>query len=375
MTGRDAITGVKRAVIKLGSRVLVSGDRIDNARLAGLVDEIAALRKRGIEVAVVTSGAVASGRSRLGLKEKPKTIPLKQAAAAVGQSLLMHTYATEFGRHGTAVGQVLLTQQVVNNRQLFLNARNTLETLFELGVVPIINENDTVAVEEIKLGDNDRLSAIVAGLLRADLLVILTDVDGLYDRNPNEHRDAKRISLVPQVTPQLKAAAGGTGSDVGLGGMRTKLDAAETATKGGTAAVVAAGVKPGTVTRIFAGEDEGTFFAPDPKGVSARHQWIGYSLQVKGELVLDAGATAALRGGKKSLLPAGVREVRGEFEPGDCVKCLSPDGSEFARGLIAYNSRDAQKIAGHRTEELEKLLGYRGVDELIHRDDLVILNG
>ncbi len=372
---RDSIHTLKRAVIKLGSRVLVSGDRIDNERLARIVDEVSMLKSRGVQVAIVTSGAVASGRSRLGLKEKPRAIPLKQAAAAVGQSLLMHTYETEFRRHGVVVGQVLLTQQVMNNRQLFLNARNTLETLFDLGAVPIINENDTVAVEEIKLGDNDRLSAIVAGLIRADLLVILTDVDGLYDRNPNEHPDAKRISFVAQVTPELKGAAGGTGSDVGLGGMRTKLDAAETATKGGTAVVVAAGVKPGSITRIFDGADEGTFFAPDPKGVSSRQQWIAFSLQTKGALVLDAGATQALKGSKKSLLPAGVREVRGEFDPGDCVACLDPDGREFARGLVAYGSKDARKIAGSRTDEIEKRLGYRGVDEMIHRDDLVILNG
>ncbi len=372
---RDLIKNVKRAVIKLGSRVLVSGDRIDAERLARIVDEIAALKKRGVQVAIVTSGAVASGRSRLGLKEKPRTIPLKQAVAAVGQSLLMHTYATEFDRHSVAVGQVLLTQQVVNNRQLFLNARNTLETLFELGVIPIINENDTVAVEEIKLGDNDRLSSIVAGLLKADLLVILTDVDGLYDKNPNDHKDARRIGFVPQITSELRAAAGGTGSDVGLGGMRTKLDAAETATRAGTATVVAAGVKPGSITRILEGADEGTFFAPDPKGVSSRQQWIGYSLQVKGELVLDAGAMQALKGGKKSLLPAGVKEVRGEFEAGDCVKCSGPDGTEFARGLVTYSSRDIQKLAGHRTDDIEKLLGYRSVDEIIQRDDLVILNG
>ncbi|MCW5828654.1 MAG: glutamate 5-kinase [Deltaproteobacteria bacterium] len=372
---RSDIPEVRRAVIKLGSRVLVSGDRIDAARLGRLVDEIAALRKRGLEVAVVTSGAVASGRSRLGLKEKPKTIPLKQATAAVGQSLLMHSYGQEFGRHGLVTGQVLITQQVVSNRQLYLNARNTLETLFELGVVPVINENDTVSVEEIKFGDNDRLSAIVAGLLQAQLLVILTDVDGLYDQNPNEHPDARRIGEVSQITDSLKGLAGGTSSEVGLGGMKTKLDAAETGTRGGAAVVIASGIREGVLSRVFAGEDEGTFFAPDEKGMSRRRHWIAHTLQPKGELVLDAGATQALRGGKKSLLPAGVREVRGEFDPGDCVKCLAPDGREFARGIVAYGSRDAARIAGRKTEEIEKLLGYRDVDELIHRDDLVILNG
>ena len=363
----------RRVVIKVGSSILSSADGISRERVAHLARELAMLRSAGKEVVLVTSGAVAAGMSRLGMKERPKTIPAKQAAAAVGQIALMALYEEYFSAHEVRVAQVLLTHDDLANRRRYLNAKHTMLTLLEAGVIPIVNENDTVAVEEIQFGDNDNLSVLVAVLIEADLLIILSDVEGLYDRDPRIYEDARLIPLVENDIDALGYGAGEAGP-LGRGGMTSKLQAAYKAALSGIPTVIADGRQEKGLERVFdLATETGTLFLPLADRLASRKHWIAYTLKPAGALVVDAGACAAICGRGSSLLSPGVREVRGMFDEGECVACLDPNGQEFARGLVNYSSTDLGRIKGARTSEIEKILGYKVSDEVIHRDDLALL--
>jgi glutamate 5-kinase len=375
MNERKKIIGqCRRIVIKIGSRILTSGEGgLNTDRIHELVDEMVAGIKRGVEIAIVSSGAIAAGMGRLGLKRKPTDIPVKQAAAAVGQGRLIWSYTEAFGKHKKKAAQILLTSDDLKNRRRFLNARNALETLFSYKVVPIINENDTVVVEEIKFGDNDHLSALVTNLIGADLLLILSDVDGLYTADPNIEKKACLVPLVEKVTGKVVSMAGDSSDEVGIGGMRSKVLTAKTAAAFGTPTLIINGHTKGGLKTALKGEEIGTLFLADKDRLSSRKHWIAYTLSPKGSLHLDQGAAKALLRRGKSLLPSGIREVTGKFEVGSSVSCLDHEGKEIARGLVNYHSHEIEKIMGQKTEAIEKILGYKYYDEVIHRDDLVIL--
>jgi glutamate 5-kinase len=374
--GRERLRRARRIVVKLGSRL------VDLPREPGQDDvvveraaEIAALRAGGREVVVVSSGAIALGLGPLGFRERPRPIPLKQAAAAVGQSRLMQRWEAAFSPHGLGVAQLLLTHDDMASRQRYLNARHCITALLEHGVVPVINENDTVSVDEIKFGDNDRLSALVTSLWGAEALVILTDVAGLYDRDPSEP-GARLIPVVTDIDTQAAPVAQGAGSAVSTGGMRSKVEAARVAGRFGVPTVVAAGRSRDVLARLMSGANEGTLFVPRSP-LSGRKHWIAYTLVPRGTLIVDAGAREAIVDRKRSLLPSGVKEVRGRFEQGEAVAiaCLDGQGTpvEFARGLSGYSSEDIERLRGKRTADIETVLGYRYLDEVVHRDDLVVL--
>ena len=360
-------------MVKLGTSLLAPpGESVHTRRFSELARQIATLVSEGHEVVVVSSGAVGLGMRRLQLSERPRSIPEKQAAAAVGQIDLCRRFERALGRWDLVVGQILLTHAGLADRERFLNARHTLETLLDRGVVPVVNENDSVATEELRFGDNDRLAAQVVNCCGADLLVLLTDVDGLHDRPPGKP-GARRIAELEEVTPAALDLAGGTGSDLGSGGMRSKLEAARTAAHFGVPTVIADGRGRGVLERIRAGEDLGTRVRPSCDRLSSRKHWIAYSLEPRGELRLDAGAVRALHAGRASLLPAGVVAVSGRFGIGDLVRCVGPDGEEVARGLISYDSADVGRIMGQRSSRIGALLGYSNGEQIIHRDDLILL--
>ena len=370
----DIMKNVKRLVLKIGSRVLTGEDReLDLGVIAGIAEQVATARAEGREVILVTSGAVAAGRGVLGLADRPRTIPEKQAAAAVGQTRLMRAYEDAFDRQGLTCAQLLLTHADLADRTRFLNARATIETLLACGAVPVINENDTVAVEEIKFGDNDNLSALVTNLADAQLLVILTDIDGFYDADPRENPDARLVPLVRVITREVERAAGGSGSAIGTGGMATKIAAAKKAGKSGAATLMANGKTPASLTLALAGEEVGTLFLPAGESLTSRKHWIAFTLKPKGRLVVDEGARKVLARQGRSLLPSGVIRVEGEFGRGTCVRVCGPDGTEFARGLVDYAHTEVALLIGHRSSEIETILGYKYGDEVIHRDNLVIL--
>jgi glutamate 5-kinase len=376
MTERKKILRkVRRVVIKIGSTILTSGSSgLDTARIHALVDEIVtAMQEKGLEIAIVSSGAVAAGMGRLGFKKRPNEIPLKQAAAAVGQGRLVWSYEEAFGKHKKKVAQILLTADDLKHRRRFLNARNALETLFYYKVVPIINENDTVVVEEIKFGDNDHLSALVTNLVSADLLLILSDVDGLYTADPNIHGKTEFVPFVNKVTEKIIAMAGDPLQAVSTGGMRSKVLTAGTAAAFGTPTLIINGHKEGVVLSALQGGEVGTLFLASEDRLTSRKHWIAYTLHPKGSLTLDRGAAEALLHRGKSLLPSGITSVSGKFEVGDSVSCVDIDGRELARGLVNYHAWEVEKIMGVKTREIEKILGYKYYDEVIHRDDLVIL--
>jgi glutamate 5-kinase len=370
----DIMKNVKRLVVKIGSRVLTSEDReLDLGVIAGIAEQVATARAAGREVIIVTSGAVAAGRGVLGLADRPRTIPEKQAAAAVGQTRLMRAYEDAFAGRGLTCAQLLLTHADLADRTRFLNARATIETLLACGTVPVINENDTVVVEEIKFGDNDNLSALVTNLADAQLLVILTDIDGFYDADPRQNPEARLVPLVPTITREVERAAGGSGSAVGTGGMATKIAAAKKAGKSGVATLMANGKTPATLTRALAGEEIGTLFLPAGESLTSRKHWIAFTLKPKGRLFVDEGACKVLARHGRSLLPSGVVRVEGEFGRGACVRICGPDGIEFARGLVDYAHTEVARLIGHKSSEIEAILGYKYGDEVIHRDNLVIL--
>jgi glutamate 5-kinase len=371
--GGSRLAAARRVVIKVGSALLVekSTGNVNRDWLAALADDIAAMRARRQEVVLVSSGAIALGRRELGLTKRKPRLEEKQAAAAVGQIRLAHAWKEALEERGFTVAQVLLTLGDTEERRRYLNARNTLTTLLRLGAIPVINENDTVATAEIRYGDNDRLGARVAQMVSADCLVLLSDVDGLYTADPTRDETAQFIPEVPRITPEIEAVAGGSASDVGSGGMATKVLAAKIAVAAGCHLCIAAGREAHPLRRIESGA-RCTWFVADASPVTVRKQWIAGMLKPAGELVVDAGAARALREGR-SLLPAGVTQVRGRFDRGDAVAVLDAGGVEIARGLAAYSSADAECIRGRRSSDLEKLLGFRGRDEMIHRDDLVLV--
>ncbi|HYM42109.1 MAG TPA: glutamate 5-kinase [Steroidobacteraceae bacterium] len=363
----------RRLVVKVGSALLVDGDsgRVNRAWLATLIDDLLRLRKRGQQVILVSSGAIALGRRRLGLRQGTLRLEESQAAAAVGQIRLAAAYKELLEEHGVTVAQVLLTLEDSERRRRYLNARATLEALLALGALPVINENDTVATAEIRYGDNDRLAARVAQMAGADCLVLLSDVDGLYSADPNRDAQARIVPEVRHITPEIEAMGGSSSSTLGSGGMATKILAARIAVAAGCHMCIAAGSPRHPLRRL----EEGaacTWFVPSATPAVARKQWIAGTLRPAGAITIDAGALRALLDGK-SLLPAGVTAARGRFERGDTVSVLSGDGTEVARGIVAYSDTDAARIMGRKSSEIEALLGFRGRDEMIHRDDLVLL--
>jgi glutamate 5-kinase len=371
---RECLPQTRRIVVKVGSRVLTDeqGD-LDYAVVRQISADIAGLVKDGLQVVLVSSGAVAAGRRALGMTERPRTIPQKQAAAAVGQTRLMRAYEEAFAPFGLSVGQILLTADDLASRQRFLNARATLDALLAAGAVPVINENDTVAVEEIKFGDNDNLSALVTNVAEAGLLLILTDIEGFYSADPRSNPDARLIPVVQGISREVERAAGGSGSNVGTGGMATKVAAAKKAGKHGVPTIMVCGKQPGIITAAMAGEQVGTLFLPAADGMKLRKHWIAYTLRPSGRLLVDAGARKALVEKGTSLLPSGVTAVEGRFERGACLRICGPDGREIGRGLADYGSREIALLAGHKSCDIEALLGYRYGDEVIHRDNLVLL--
>jgi glutamate 5-kinase len=362
----------RRLVVKIGSALLVDPERgLRREWLDSLALDLAACRARAQEIIVVTSGAIALGRLELELRTRTPKLEEKQAAAAVGQINLAHAYQASLGRCGLATAQLLLTLDDTEDRRRYLNARATMQALLRLGVVPVVNENDTVATAEIRFGDNDRLSARVAVMASAEELILLSDVDGLYSADPARDPDAGRVEVVSEITPEIEAMAGGAGSPAGTGGMVSKLAAAQIATRAGCRVIIAPGGDARPLARLAEGGPCTRFLArANPR--RARKEWIAGSLSAMGMIRIDAGAAGALRRGS-SLLPAGVVEVEGAFERGDAVLVRGPDGREIAKGLSAYDAGDARRIVGRKTDEITALLGYRGRDELIHRDDLVLL--
>jgi glutamate 5-kinase len=375
MTTTPKLDDARRLVVKIGSTLLVdeAHRRLRRRWLDALSDDLAALRARGAEVIVVSSGAIALGRHQLGLHRRTMRLEESQAAAATGQIELAHAYRETLARHDIAVAQILLTLEDTEERRRHLNARSTLATLLRLGPLPIINENDTVATSTIRVGDNDRLAARVAAMMNADVLVLLSDIDGLYTRDPRRHPDAAFVPLVSSITPDIEAMAGQAPPGYSSGGMVTKLAAARIAVSGGCKMVIADGRRENPLAAVASGE-RCTWFLADIEPLTARKRWIAGSLKPMGSVVVDAGAVAALGRGK-SLLPAGVVQIEGAFERGDAVLVKDDGGREVARGLIAYSAADASQILGHKSREIEALLGYRGREELIHRDDLVLTRG
>ena len=363
----------KRIVIKIGSALLVDKvtGHLRRKWLETLGDDVATLRARGQEVIIVSSGAIAVGRRHLKLSTGRLRLEESQAAAATGMVRLAHAYQEVLTIHNLTLAQVLITLDDSENRRRYINARNTLQTLLGLGAVPLINENDTVATDEIRFGDNDRLAARVAAMVSADMLVVLSHMDGLYDRDPTNNMDAIHIPYVKsELTPEIEAMAGTEKSKDGSGGMVTKLAAAKIALNAGARMVIANGTENNPIGRIEAGS-RCTWFIPTANPKNARKQWISGSLKPNGSLVVDDGALGALKEGK-SLLPAGITSINGKFDRGDAITVLSGSGTEIARGLVAYSAKDAFKIIGHKTSEIENILGYRGRDEMIHRDDMVL---
>jgi glutamate 5-kinase len=369
-TSRPAVTGAKRVVVKVGSSSLSSTEGgIDSARLAALVNVLAGGVQRGIELVLVSSGAIASGLSPLNLARRPRDLATQQAAASVGQGLLVHRYSEAFGDHGVRVGQILLTVDDVTRRSHYRNAYRTFAKLLELGVVPIVNENDTVATSEIRFGDNDRLAALVAHLVHADLLVLLSDVDGLYDGDPR-HAGSSRIPVVHGEQELAVVQIGKTRSGVGTGGMVTKIEAARMSTQAGIPVLLASAVD---VAEALEGADVGTYFHPTGRRRPTRLLWLAHATEPRGSLVLDAGAVSAVTDRRASLLPAGVVEVHGRFVAGDPVDLVSPDGKPVARGLVNYDSEELPRLLGRTTHALKAELGAGYEREIVHRDDLVVL--
>ena len=372
MSKAPRLADFRRIVVKVGSSLLVdaAAGRVKEEWLASLAQDIAALHGGKCDLLVVSSGAIALGRSVLRLPGGALRLEDSQAAAAVGQIALARIWAQVLSRHGITAGQVLVTLQDTEERRRYLNARSTIERLLEWRAVPVINENDTVATNEIRYGDNDRLAARVATMASADLLVLLSDIDGLYDAPPGRSAQARLVPLVPQITPEIEAMAGAAGSELARGGMQTKIEAAKIATRAGTHMVIASGRIPHALQAITAGASC-TWFLTAANPVTARKKWIAGSLEPRGILTIDAGAVAALRRGK-SLLPAGVIRIDGQFTRGDAVIIRGPDGDDIGRGLVAYDAEDAEKIKGRSSADILLILGYQGRTEMVHRDHLVV---
>ena len=371
---RTQLNQIKRVVIKIGSSLLTKGGTgLDKTAIADWVKQMAQCRQQGLDVILVSSGSVAEGVCRLGLKSRPTTLHELQAAAAVGQMGLVRIFDDEFQRHGFHAAQILLTHDDLSNRQRYLNARSTLLTLLGFGIIPVINENDTVATEEIRFGDNDTLAALVANLLEADLLLILTDQQGLFTADPSIDKNATLISEISIDDNRLETMAGQSRSGLGRGGMATKVRAARLAARSGAATIIAAGATAQVINDVLAGAPLGTYFLANIEPIVARKRWLAGQLQLKGSVILDAGAVRVLQNEGKSLLAVGIKSVTGQFERGELVACLNEQGNEIARGLINYNSAETALIAGKNSLAFAKILGYCDDAELIHRDNMVLV--
>ncbi|MEW6427043.1 MAG: glutamate 5-kinase [Thermodesulfobacteriota bacterium] len=363
----------RRIVVKVGSAVLTGSDGLNLEVMAGLAADINALFAEGREVILVSSGAVAAGRRRLGVNARALMLREKQAVAAVGQNTLMQAWEASFNPHGRRIAQLLLTHGDFSARDRYFNIRNTIFTLLSWGILPVINENDTVSVRELRFGDNDTLGAMLTSLIEADLFVCLTDVDGLYTDNPSANPEARPVYTVVDVDRSIEAMAGNVVGALGTGGMRSKILAAKNVAARGGGSIIGPGRAAAVLSRMFAGEALGTFFLPREEKLPSRKHWIAYTLRAKGSLVIDDGACRALREGGKSLLPAGVVDVLGQFAVGDPVECVGRAGEKIAAGLVNYSAADIRKIKGCRTSEIEQALGHRDSDEVIHRDNLVLV--
>ena len=370
---REKLGKSRRWVIKIGSALLTNDGRgLDFNAIAGWVEQMVGLKSAGRELVLVSSGAVAEGMCRLGWKKRPHALYELQAAAAVGQMGLVQAYESRFQQHGMHTAQVLLTHEDLADRRRYLNARSTLRALLKLNVIPVVNENDTVATEEIKFGDNDTLAALVANLVEADLLVILTDQKGVYDCDPRQHPNAKLLTEVAADDPELERVAGGGGA-LGRGGMITKVRAARRAARSGASTIIVSGREPDVLRRVSEGDQVGTLLTPQQGPIAARKQWLAGQLSARGRLKLDAGAVNVLKQSGRSLLPVGVTAVEGGFRRGELVICESPDGAEVARGLVNYSAEEAARIIGQPSDKIESILGYVDEPELIHRDNLVMI--
>jgi glutamate 5-kinase len=369
---KEILSGVKNVLIKVGTGVLTGKEGLDLVIIDQLVEDIADLTRKGCRTVVVTSGAIASGKHRMGITGKLKSMPEKQAAAAIGQSRLMRVYSNAFGKHGLNVAQILLTMSDLTDRKRYINVRNTLSQIMEWGVIPVINENDTVAVDEIKFGDNDHLAAMMANIIEADLLINLTNTEGLYDRNPKDQTRAKLIRLVKEITADIEAVATAEADPVGMGGMRSKVLAAKKVTACGIPYIIARGKKKGILHDIFSGKETGTLFLPVADRLNSREYWIAYTLRSRGKIHLDDGATSAIVHRGKSLLPSGIVKVEGEFSVGDPVLCLDTEGRIIAKGLVNYSAEEIRKIQGLKTSKIEQVLGYKHYDEVMHRDNMAV---
>lgn len=369
---RDKITQSKRWVVKVGSSLVTNNGRgLDLKAIEDWAGQLVAMQKQGIQVVLVSSGAVAEGVARLELKSRPKQVQLQQAAAAVGQMGLIQAYESCFMRHGVHAAQILLSHDDLSDRTRYLNARGTLTTLLTMGVVPVVNENDTVATAELCFGDNDTLAALVANLINADVMLILTDQDGLFDADPRSNAAAKLVSSASAVDGSLSSMAG-KGSSLGRGGMTTKISAARLASRSGTNTLIANGRERQVLSRLLAGEDIGTLLYTDSEPVTAKKQWLASQRTLRGSLKLDAGAVKVLKESGRSLLAVGVVAATGKFARGDVVACLDESGLEVARGLVNYSSGEIEQIKGRSSESIEKVLGYAGEAEIIHRDNLIL---
>lgn len=369
---RQQLMSAKRWVVKVGSSsVTNNGLGLDFAAIAGWAEQLVALQNTGVQLVLVSSGAVAEGVARLGLTKRPTQIHLQQAAAAVGQMGLIQAYESCFQKHGVHAAQILLSHEDLSDRTRYLNARSTLSTLLEMGVIPVVNENDTVATAELCFGDNDTLAALVANLINADVMILLTDQSGLFDADPRSNSEAQLIKQGSANDPLLMQIAGGS-SSLGKGGMQTKVKAAQLAARSGTDTVIAQGKLDSVISRLAQGEELGTLLLANSEPVTARKQWLAGQLTVKGQLFLDAGAVRVLQHSGKSLLAAGIRQVQGDFNRGEVVACVDEHGVEIARGLTNYGADEVGKILGHNSDQIERLLGYGGDEEVIHRDNLVL---
>lgn len=373
MTTRKAVAESKRWVIKIGSSLITNdGQGLNHQAIQSWAEQIATLRAAGKEILLVSSGAVAEGMARLGWKQRPHALHELQAAAALGQMGLIQNFESCFKQHGIHTAQVLLTHEDLSNRQRYLNARSTLKTLLKLGAIPIINENDTVATDEIRFGDNDTLGALVCNLVEADTLILLTDQQGLFDKDPRYNEDAELISESNASNSHLSTMAG-EGGTLGQGGMRTKITAAQRAARSGANTIIASGAEENILQKIARGETVGTLLVADNEPISARKQWLANQLKISGKLFLDAGASIAVQQSGVSLLAVGVSKVEGGFQRGEVVSCINNEGTEIARGLVNYDAKESQKIKGKTSEKFESILGYVDEAELIHRDNLVLL--
>lgn len=374
MDHRIQLKSAHRIVVKVGTSTLfLENGKPDLYRIEHLIRELSALKNEGREVIFVSSGAIAYGMNEAGLREKPTDIPKKQALAAIGQSGLMHLYKRFFADYGQTTAQVLLTKENAARHHQYTNSRNALLSLLELGVIPVINENDVVAIDEIKIGDNDNLSATVAALIDADALLILSDIDGVYTGNPHEDHAARHIEEILEITPEIERMAGGAGSSFGTGGMATKIEAARIAQNAGVTMVIAKGCEDEVIRRVFAGETLGTLFPAREAHLRIRQNWLAFGKRIEGTIAVDAGCARALLTGKSSLLAAGIVSVEGDFSAGSSVRILAPTGQEIARGITNYNAGDMARIKGLKSRDFKEILGETARDEVIHRDNLVLL--